>query len=140
MTTNKKDPINGIKSLKSENRKLKMDNANLKEDEEFLKKPVPNKSPHLLETLPQYTEETDDEILLFLQRSNKRVEILKVWSQGAKTPSIISKQTKDRVSQVSNYLQNLKEKELIACLNEKDKRNRFYAITPKGKKYLELVE
>ena len=39
-----------------------------------------------------------------------------------------------------SYLKNLKEKGLIVCLNENDKRFRFYSITPKGKKYLKIME
>ena len=41
---------------------------------------------------------------------------------------------------VSKYLKTLKDAELVECLNEEDKRYRFYSITEKGKYYLDKVE
>ena len=49
---------------------------------------------------------------------------------------MISKELKVKVGQVSHYLKVLKDKELVDCLNDKDKTYRFYALTPKGKKIL----
>ena len=91
-------------------------------------------------------EEFDDEeqeymsIISFLARSEKRVQILKSLSQTDKIPSVISKEIGDSSHHVSKYLTSLKEKELVVCLNEEDKRFRFYRITAKGKYYLEIIE
>lgn len=79
-------------------------------------------------------------IVSFLARSHKRVQILKSLSQSPKIPSIISKEIGDSSHHVSKYLTSLKEKELVVCLNEEDKRFRFYSITAKGKYYLEIIE
>ncbi|WP_458453816.1 winged helix DNA-binding protein [Methanobrevibacter sp.] len=46
----------------------------------------------------------------------------------------------DNSNHVSKYLKTLKEEELVECLNEEDKRYRFYSITDKGKYYLDKVE
>ena len=40
----------------------------------------------------------------------------------------------------SKYLKTLKEVELVECLNEEDKRYRFYHLTDKGRYYLDKVE
>lgn len=82
----------------------------------------------------------DMSIISFLARSSKRVQILKSLTNEDKIPSIISKEIGDKNHHVSKHLKSLKEKGLIICLNEDDKRFRFYSITPKGKKYLNLYE
>lgn len=129
-----------LQALKKELRKVKLELINAREENELLKKLLLDKSPSLVNTLPEYNEEIDKELLLFLERSYKRVEILKVLDTGAKVPSMISKELKVKVGQVSHYLKVLKEKELVDCLNDEAKTYRFYALTPKGKKYLELIE
>ena len=82
----------------------------------------------------------DMSLISFLARSNKRVEILKSLNQGDKIPSTISKEINDSSHHVSKYLSSLKEKELVVCMNEEDKRFRFYRITAKGKYYLEIIQ
>lgn len=85
-------------------------------------------------------EQESMSIVSFLARSDKRVQILKSISETAKIPSAISKEIGDSSHHVSKYLTSLKEKELVVCLNEEDKRFRFYRITAKGKYYLEIIE
>ena len=85
-------------------------------------------------------DEEDMSIISFLIRSYKRVQILKSVSQTPKIPSIISKEIGDSSHHISKYLTSLKEKGLVICLHEEDKRFRFYSITAKGKHYLEIIE
>ena len=82
----------------------------------------------------------DMSIISFLARSNKRVEILKSLKESNKIPSTIGKDIGDSSHHVSKYLKSLKDKNLVVCLNEEDKRYRIYAITDKGEKYLNLIE
>ena len=82
----------------------------------------------------------DMSIISFLARSEKRVQILKTLTKEDKIPSIISKEIGDENHHVSKHLKSLKEKGLIICLNEDDKRFRFYSITTKGRKYLKKFE
>ncbi len=72
-----------------------------------------------------------------LKTSEYRVKILKSLS-GKKylTPSEISKETEIRLNHISNFLRDLKGNELIICLNEKEKRGRFYSLTELGKKVI----
>ena len=129
-----------IQVLKKENRELKLERINLKEENELLKKLLLKRSPSLVHTLPEYDGKIDDELLSALKRSKKKVDILKTLDKGAKAPTMLSKELKIKIVQVSSHLNFFKKEELIACLNEKDNKYRFYALTPKGKKYLELVE
>ena len=82
----------------------------------------------------------DMSIISFLARSDKRIQILRLLNDSDKIPSMISKEIGDSNHHVSKYLKSMKEKKLVVCLNEEDKRFRFYSITPKGKKYLKIME
>jgi len=50
------------------------------------------------------------------------------------TPSEIAEKTKIRLNHVSNFLKDLKDNNLVICLNDNDKRGRLYQITELGKK------
>ena len=79
-------------------------------------------------------------IISLLARSKNRVKVLKTLDKGDSIPSKISKEIGDNSNHVSKYLKSLKEAELVTCLNEDDKRYRFYSITDKGKYYLDKIE
>lgn len=70
-----------------------------------------------------------------IKNSDYRKKILLSLS-GANylTPSEISDKTKIRLNHVSNFLKDLKDNNLVTCLNEEEKRGRLYQITDLGKK------
>ena len=82
----------------------------------------------------------DMSIVSLLARSKKRIKVLKSLENEDKIPSKISKEIEDNSNHVSKYLKTLKEAKLVECLNEDDKRYRFYSITNKGKYYLNKIE
>ncbi|MBQ9025073.1 MAG: winged helix-turn-helix transcriptional regulator [Methanobrevibacter sp.] len=82
----------------------------------------------------------DMRVISLLLRSKKRVEVLKSLEFEDKIPSKISKDIGDNSNHVSKYLKTLKDAELVECLNEEDKRYRFYRITDKGTYYLNKVQ
>ena len=82
----------------------------------------------------------DMRVISLLLRSKNRVKILKSLEKGDKIPSKISKEIDDNSNHVSKYLRTLKDAELVECLNEDDKRYRFYSITDKGKYFLDKIE
>ena len=133
-----------IKKIQKENKRLQEENKELKKELNILKSKI--KSIENIESTEEdfskidRDEKDDMSIISFLARSDKRVEILKSLNKGDKIPSIIGKDIGDSSHHVSKYLANLKEKELVMCLNESDKRFRFYSITPKGKHYLDIIE
>lgn len=86
------------------------------------------------------TQKDDMSIVSLLARSKKRLSVLKSLENEDKIPSRISKEVNDNSNHVSKYLRTLKDAELVECLNEDDKRYRFYSITDKGKYYLNKVE
>ncbi|WP_295611147.1 winged helix-turn-helix domain-containing protein [uncultured Methanobrevibacter sp.] len=82
----------------------------------------------------------DMSIISLLTRSKKRISVLKSLENEDKIPTKIGKDINDNSNHVSKYLKTLKDAELVECLNEEDKRYRFYSITDKGKYYLDKVE
>lgn len=72
-----------------------------------------------------------------LKNSGYRKRILESLSgTNYLTPSEISEKTKIRLNHVSNFLKNLKDNRLIACLNDEEKRGRLYKITKLGEKVI----
>jgi len=146
-----------------EGKKIKEINIKLKKENEELKKAIKNnvKMPFdiplctiieneeisdeelekVIDELEDLTDEKQDmEIISLLSRSKKRLEVLESLENENKIPSVISKDINDSSHHISKNLKTLKESGLVVCLNENDKRYRYYSITPKGTKYLNIVK
>ena len=147
--------------LIEENKILKKENTRLKKENQFLKDTINNKilfdAPQMtinddytltdeeieemINGLEDLTDETEDmEIISLLSRSKKRLEVLESLEHENKIPSIISKDINDSSHHISKYLKTLKEHDLVVCLNENDKRYRYYSITEKGTKYINIIK
>jgi DNA-binding MarR family transcriptional regulator len=145
-----------------EGKKIKEINIKLKKENEELKKAIKNnvnmpfdiplctiieneeisdeELEKVIDELEDLTDEKQDmEIISLLSRSKKRLEVLESLENENKIPSVISKDINDSSHHISKYLKTLKEYGLVVCLNENDKRYRYYSITPKGTKYLNIV-
>jgi len=72
-------------------------------------------------------------ILGYVKTSEYRKKTLLELTKGYRIPSEIAKTTDIRVTHISRSLKHLKEKGLVECLNEQDKRGRVYKLTEKGK-------
>lgn len=118
-----------IQEAKQENMRLQNENNELKNiiDEETCKK--------------SYESSPDEEaqIISLLKRSSKRVKVLEALEYDNKIPTQISRDINDSSYNISKYLKVLKEHGLVICLNENDKRYRFYSITEKGEYYLNIL-
>lgn len=146
-----------------EGKKIKEINIKLKKENEELKKAIKNnvnmpfdiplctiieneeisdeELEKVIDELEDLTDEKQDmEIISLLSRSKKRLEVLESLENENKIPSVISKDINDSSHHISKYLKTLKETGLVVCLNENDKRYRYYSITPKGTKYLNIVK
>ena len=146
-----------------EGKKIKEINIKLKKENEELKKAIKNnvnmpfdiplctiieneeisdeELEKVIDELEDLTDEKQDmEIISLLSQSKKRLEVLESLKNENKIPSVISKDINDSSHHISKYLKTLKESGLVVCLNENDKRYRYYSITPKGTKYLNIVK
>lgn len=84
-------------------------------------------------------EEEKIKLLSFIKSSSNRYEILKKLKNKIYTPSEIAEKTSLKLNNISYYLNQLKEKQLIVCLNENDKKGRLYQATELGREVLEVA-
>lgn len=78
---------------------------------------------------------TSDEILKeigYVLVSNYRTEVMKSLSENAKIPSTIAKEAGIRTNHISNTLKQLKDHELVECINPEVRKGRIYRLTEKG--------
>lgn len=78
-------------------------------------------------------------ILGFIKISPYRTNTLKSIGEGLKIPSEIAKELDVRTSQVSAALHDLKEKNLVVCVNEDARKGRLYKCTPLGHEIIEKL-
>ena len=76
-------------------------------------------------------------IIGFIKVSQTRYATLKALEDNFLMPSEIAKKTNIRVTQISNSLHDLKEKNLVVCVNEEVRKGRLYKCTDLG---LEIIE
>jgi predicted transcriptional regulator len=79
-----------------------------------------------------------DEIINLL-KSKLKIQILKTLSE-ALTPIMISKLIKRPRSSISRSILELKQQNLVKCLNPKSDKWRKYEVTLKGKTILKKAE
>lgn len=68
----------------------------------------------------------------YVKRSQYRSKILKSVSDDVKMPSQIAKDTGIVQNHISNSLRQLKEHELVECINPEVRKGRIYRLTEKG--------
>ena len=78
--------------------------------------------------------------LSFIKSSKYRTKILLFIGNKTKIPSEIAKHVNLSNTHTSKYLNSMKEKKLIICLNEEAKRGRLYQLTEKGFETLEYLK
>ena len=78
-------------------------------------------------------------IVGYVMASEYRRNILKSIGENIKIPSVLAEDIGLRTNHVSNVLKDLKEKELVICLNEEAKKGRLYKNTELGIQILEYI-
>ena len=125
-----------------EKQKLKEEQEQLRRENNELKEIINHKGDYnnVMENKPTYSKEKEKaEVISLLKRSEKRIKVLESLEKRSKIPSRISRDINDSSYNISKYLKTLKEYDLVVCLNENDKRYRYYKITEKGKTYLNII-
>ena len=80
-----------------------------------------------------------EEDYYWIVRGKQRKKIIKVINK-AKIPTEIKEETKISLNNVSDVLREFKKKEIVKCLNPKEKTGRLYKLTPKGMRIREMIE
>ena len=75
----------------------------------------------------------------YVKKSQYRSKILKSLEDDVKMPSQIAKDTGIVQNHISNSLRQLKEHELVECINPEVRKGRLYRLTDKGEKMAENI-
>lgn len=84
----------------------------------------------------------NDEMLIlkgYVEISTYRTKVLKAIGNNVKIPSQIAKDSGIRINHISKILNELKNKQLIKCINEEAYKGRLYKLTETGKQILEMI-
>lgn len=73
-----------------------------------------------------------EEIIEYLNNSKYRIKVIKSLGDGAKFPTIISKDTNISQNQVSAVLRQLIEKNIVRIINPEVRKGRTYCLTNYG--------
>lgn len=77
--------------------------------------------------------------LSYVQISTYRTKVMKSLDDDVKMPTQIAKTSGIRTNHISNVLRQLKEHELVECINPEVKKGRLYRLTDKGNEIIKLV-
>ena len=141
----RKEILDENEKLKKENRELKriieiqeakQENIRLQNENNELKNII---AEEMCKKSYESSPDEEAQIISLLKRSSKRVKVLESLEYENKIPTQISRDINDSSYNISKYLKVLKEYGLVICLNENDKRYRFYSITEKGEYYLNIL-
>ena len=80
------------------------------------------------------------EMASYIKSSKNRQKVIFSIGNSVKTPSDISNATDLRLNYVSMILGELKENDIVVCLNEDSKRGRFYSLTDDGEKAFKFLK
>ena len=86
--------------------------------------------------------ELSDEMLKevgYIQVSSYRTKVMKSLDGEVRMPSQIAKDTNIIQNHLSNTLKQLKEHELVECINPEVRKGRLYRLTEKGEKILDKI-
>ena len=80
-----------------------------------------------------------DEEIDYVNRSQYRLKVMKTLDGEVKIPSEIANDTEIFQNHISNTLRQLKEHELIECINPEVKKGRLYRLTDKGNELVKNI-
>ena len=87
--------------------------------------------------------ELSDEMLSeisYVQISTYRTKVMKSLEDEVKIPSVIAKDSDIMQNHISAVLKQLKEHELVECINPEVKKGRLYRLTDKGEELVKNLE
>ncbi|WP_298498723.1 winged helix-turn-helix domain-containing protein [uncultured Methanobrevibacter sp.] len=79
------------------------------------------------------------ELVGYIMASDYRTRILKCIGNDIKVPSAIAEEIDLRTNHVSNVLKDLKDRNLVVCLNENARKGRLYKTTDLGLEILKYL-
>ena len=75
----------------------------------------------------------------YIKKSEYRRKVLKTLANDTKIPSPIAKDTGIVQNHISNTLRQLREHELVECINPEVRKGRLYRLTDKGEEIVDKI-
>lgn len=75
----------------------------------------------------------------YVKKSQYRSKVLKTLANDTKMPSRIAKDTGIVQNHISNTLKQLKEHDLVECINPEVRKGRLYRLTDNGEKIINKI-
>ncbi|WP_303739228.1 transcriptional regulator [Methanobrevibacter thaueri] len=82
----------------------------------------------------------DETTIKYVNRSKYRVRTLKAIGDGVKMPKEIAEDSGILQNHISNVLRELKDKDLVECLNPNARKGRLYRLSDDGKDMLDKIK
>ena len=82
----------------------------------------------------------DEDLVRYVNKSSYRARAFKAIGEDIKIPKEIAQDSGILQSHISNVLRDLKEKNLVECLNPKMRKGRLYRLSEEGLKILDKIE
>ena len=88
------------------------------------------------------SKENDELLKLtsYVQISTYREKTFKSIGDEVKIPTNIAKDSGIRTNHISKVLSELKNKEIVECINEEARKGRLYRLTDTGKEVLDTIK
>lgn len=86
--------------------------------------------------------ELSDEMLTemsYVQISKYRTKVMKALEGDVKIPTAIANDSGIRTNHISKVLGELKDHELVECINPEVRKGRLYRLTDKGEKIVDKI-
>lgn len=75
----------------------------------------------------------------YIEKSQYRSKVLKTLANNAKMPSQISRDTGIIQNHISNTLRQLKDHDLVECINPEVRKGRLYRLTDAGEEIVDKI-
>ena len=82
----------------------------------------------------------DEDLVRYVNKSSYRARAFKAIGKEIKIPKEIARDSGILQSHISNVLRDLKEKNLVECLNPKMRKGRLYRLSDEGLEILDKIE
>ena len=76
----------------------------------------------------------------YINLSSYRMKAVKAMQKGNETPTQIANHSDIRLSHISKVLKELKDCGVAECINEQDRVNRIYRLTPVGREIADNLD
>lgn len=82
----------------------------------------------------------DDENVKYVNNSSYRVKVLKSLGEEVKMPKQIAEDSGILPNHISNVLRQLKDKNIVECINPEVKKGRLYRLSDEGLEVLDKLD